>query len=341
MAPVAPVFSLRALAMAAMLAASLSSAHAAIFEDGEARRAILEMRQRVDGLQLSQQRSAEEVRKLGEENAQLRRSLLDLQTQIETLRAEQAKLNGQNEQLLRDVGELQRRQKDIAQGVDERLRQFEPIKVTVDGREFQADPAEKRDFEAALAVFRSGKFPDASAAFAAFVRQYPRSGYVPSARFWLGNAQYATREYKEAIGNFKQMLTEAPTHARAPEAALSIAIARLSSRTPALRARRWKTFCEPIRSLKRPLLPKSASQGSNDGGWCGLGLATRRRRGGGARIGASLRRASAALWSAGCSQNPCRPRCRCWYWRCRILGCGGACSQWHRSNHLDRFGPCR
>lgn len=223
MAPAAPVFSLRALAMAAMLAASLSSAHAAIFEDGEARRAILEMRQRVDGLQLSQQRSAEEVRKLGEENAQLRRSLLDLQTQIETLRAEQAKLNGQNEQLLRDVGELQRRQKDIAQGVDERLRQFEPIKVTVDGREFQADPAEKRDFEAALAVFRSGKFPDASAAFAAFVRQYPRSGYVPSARFWLGNAQYATREYKEAIGNFKQMLAAAPTHARAPEAALSIA----------------------------------------------------------------------------------------------------------------------
>ena len=223
MAPAASVFSLRALAMAAMLAASLSSAHAAIFEDGEARRAILEMRQRVDGLQLSQQRSAEEVRKLGEENAQLRRSLLDLQTQIETLRAEQAKLNGQNEQLLRDVGELQRRQKDIAQGVDERLRQFEPIKVTVDGREFQADPAEKRDFEAALAVFRSGKFPDASAAFAAFVRQYPRSGYVPSARFWLGNAQYATREYKDAIGNFKQMLTEAPTHARAPEAALSIA----------------------------------------------------------------------------------------------------------------------
>ncbi len=223
MVPATSVFSLRALAMAAMLAASLSSAHAAIFEDGEARRAILEMRQRVDGLQLSQQRSAEEVRKLGEENAQLRRSLLDLQTQIETLRAEQAKLNGQNEQLLRDVGELQRRQKDMAQGVDERLRQFEPIKVTVDGREFQADPAEKRDFEAALAVFRSGKFPDASAAFAAFVRQYPRSGYVPSARFWLGNAQYATREYKEAIGNFKQMLTEAPTHARAPEAALSIA----------------------------------------------------------------------------------------------------------------------
>lgn len=219
----AVVFPLRLLAAAALSAALLPSAQAAIFEDGEARRAILEMRQRVDGLQASGQRSAEELRRLGEENAQLRRSLLDLQTQIETLRAEQAKLNGQNEQLLRDVGDLQRRQKDIAQGVDERLRQFEPVKVTVDGKEFQADPAEKRDFEAALAVFRSGKFPEASTAFAGFVRQYPRSGFVPSARFWLGNAQYATREYKEAIGNFKQMLADAPGHARAPEAALSIA----------------------------------------------------------------------------------------------------------------------
>ena len=217
------LFPLRALAAVALSVALLPSAHSAIFEDGEARRAILEMRQRVDGLQQSGQRSADDLRKLGEENAQLRRSLLDLQTQIETLRVEQAKLTGQNEQLLRDVGELQRRQKDIAQGVDERLRQFEPIKVTIDGREFQADPAEKRDFEVALAVFRSGKFPDASQVFAGFVKQYPRSGYVPSARFWLGNAQYATREYKEAIGNFKQMLADAPDHARAPEAALSIA----------------------------------------------------------------------------------------------------------------------
>lgn len=216
-------FPLKGLAAVALCATLLPSGNAALFEDDEARRAILEMRQRVDGLQGSQQRMAEEVRRLGEENSQLRRSLLDLQTQIETLRVDQAKLRGQNEQLLRDAADLQRRQKDIAQGVDERLRQFEPVKVTLDGQEFQADPAEKRDFEAALAVFRSGKFPDAGTAFTAFVRQYPRSGYVPSARFWLGNAQYATRDYKEAIGNFKQMLSEAPSHARAPEAALSIA----------------------------------------------------------------------------------------------------------------------
>lgn len=218
------LFARKALAAAALLAVLAPTAgQAAIFEDSDARRAILEMRQRVDALQASQQRGADEVRRLGEENSQLRRSLLDLQTQIETLRVDQARLRGQNEQLLREAADLQRRQQDIAQGVDERLRQFEPVKVAVDGEEFQADPAEKRDFEAALAVFRSGKFPEASTAFAAFLRQYPRSGFVPSARFWLGNAQYATRDYKEAIGNFKLMLSQAPDHARAPEAALSIA----------------------------------------------------------------------------------------------------------------------
>lgn len=211
--------------LAALLAGLFATAsQAAIFEDGEARRAILELRQRVDSMQATQQRSAEELR---QDSEQLRRNLLDLQNQIELLRSEQAKLRGQNEQLVRDVADLQRRQKDIAQGVDERLSKFEPVKVTLDGQEFQADPSEKRDFEAALAVFRSGKFAEASTAFASFVRQYPRSGYVPSSRFWLGNAQYAQRDYKEAIGNFKQLLTDAPTHARAPEAALSIANCQL------------------------------------------------------------------------------------------------------------------
>lgn len=211
----------RALGAAALAAAACwSTPSYALFEDSEARRAILEMRQRVDALTQASQRAGE---RSGDEVSQLRRSLFDLQMQIEALRTEQATLRGQNEQLLRDVAELQRRQKDMAQGVDERLRQFEPATVTLDGREFRADPAEKRDFEAALALFRAGKFGEASNAFSGFVRQYPQSGYVPSARFWLGNAQYATRDYKEAINNFKALLSAAPDHARAPEAALSIA----------------------------------------------------------------------------------------------------------------------
>ncbi len=217
-----------ALACAVVLAGSFAApSYAALFEDDEARRAIIELRQRIDTLQQTNQRAGDDLRRSGEDTSQLRRSVLDLQGQIESLRVELAKMRGQNEQLVRDVTELQRHQKEISQGVDERLSKFEPSKVTQDGQEFVAEPAETQAFEAALATFRSGKFADAQTAFAAFVRQFPRSGYVPSARFWLGNAQYATRDYKEAITNFKTLLANAPNHARAPEAALSIANCQL------------------------------------------------------------------------------------------------------------------
>ncbi len=227
MRPVALKRPLRALCALAVACTLSQGAHAALFEDDEARRAILELRQRVDVLQQANQRSGDDLRRSGEDSSQMRRSLLELQSQIDLLKSDAAKLRGQNEQLLRDVSELQRRQKDISKGVDERLSQFEPAKVKVDGEEFQVEAAEKRDFEAALALFRSGSFTESQTAFTRFAGQYPRSGYLPSARFWLGNAQYANRDYKGAIGNFKTLLANTPNHARAPEAALSIANCQL------------------------------------------------------------------------------------------------------------------
>ncbi len=213
--------------LAALSLASAGVAQAALFEDDEARRAILELRQRVEAQRLqAEQRSAqqaEELRRATDDNAVLRRSLLSLQQQIEALSGEIARLRGQDEQLVRELSDLQRRQRDVAQGVEERLRKFEPVKVSVDGREFSADPAEQREFEAALAVFRKGEFPAAQAAFTEFVRRFPQSGYRPAALFWLGNAQYATRDYRGAITNFRALISAAPDHARAPEAVLSIA----------------------------------------------------------------------------------------------------------------------
>ncbi len=205
----------RAVAVAALLVCATAS-HAALFEDSDARRAILELRQRVD--QLSQGNSQN-----GEDTSQVRRSLLDFQTQLESMRTEMNKLRGENETLRREVMDLKRGQTDLAKGVEARMQQFEPVAVSVDGQEFKADPAEKRDFEAALAVFRSGKFADAAGLFSSFIQRYPKGGYMPSARFWLGNAYYATRDYKPAIDNFKLILANAPQHMRAPDSALSIA----------------------------------------------------------------------------------------------------------------------
>lgn len=201
----------------------MGAAHGGVFDE-DARKEVAELRQRVEANRSeADQKLTDQTRRTLEENAQFRRSLLDLQNQIEAVRADSARLRGQNEQLVRDLTDLQRQQKDATQNVEERLRKFEPSKVSLDGRDFLAEPFERREFEAALATFRKGDFASAQVAFVDFIKKFPQSGYGPSSLFWLGNAQYATRDYKEAVINFRSLLTLAPDHVRSPEAVLSIA----------------------------------------------------------------------------------------------------------------------
>ena len=209
----------RCSAMAALWL-SQSVSHAALFEDDEARRAILDLRQKIE--QLSSAGGAQNKNQ-GEEIFKLRSALLDLQSQIDQLKAEQARLRGANEQLLRELSEQQQRQKDVQLGLDDRLRKFEPVKVNLEGVEFWVDPAEKREYEAAMGVFRKAVFVAAQNSFIGFLQRYPNTAYLPSVLFWLGNAQYANKDYAGAVVNFKRMLSLVPKHVRASEATLAIA----------------------------------------------------------------------------------------------------------------------
>lgn len=210
------------MGLALSLLGQMGTAQAALFGDDEARRAILDLRQRLEQTQGS-------IKLLSDENATLRRALLDFQSQMDALKSELAQNRGSQERLARDVSDVQLRlkdvqllQKDVQAELDERLRRFEPIKASVDGREFMASPAEKRDFEASMEVFRRGDFVAAQSVLAGFIQRYGQSGYMPSALFWLGNAQYVTKAYKESMANFQTLLSVAPAHPRAPEAMLAI-----------------------------------------------------------------------------------------------------------------------
>ena len=226
------VWGLKKSSLALLLLAAFwgGSAQAALFGDDEARRAILDLRQRLEQSQNANralmEQSAQQITQLNQQHnqstTQLRSALLDLQTQIDKLRADLAQSLGAQERLARDVTEVQLRQKDSLSSVDDRLRRFEPVKVSVDGREAMVEPAEKADFDRSMALFRQGDFPGAQAAFAGFLSRFPTSVYKPSVLFWLGNAQYANKDYKESMVTFQQMLKSAPAHPRAPEAMLAI-----------------------------------------------------------------------------------------------------------------------
>ena len=219
---------LRQLVGLTLSLALLPTAFAGLFDDEEARRAILDLRQRIEASRTeADQKLSEASKRSAEENAQLRRALIELQNQLEASRAELAKVRGQNEQVARDLADMQRKQKDDAQTLTDRLRKLEPSKVTQDGREFVAEPAEKRDFDAALAIFRKGDFANAEVVFVDYLNRYPQSGFRPSALFWLGNAQYATKDYKDALANFRSLVAQSPDHMRVPEAMLAIANCQL------------------------------------------------------------------------------------------------------------------
>jgi tol-pal system protein YbgF len=247
------------------------TAQAALFEDEEARRAILDLRQRLENQRQSQLQSSEQTlqKSLDQSQKQFeilrkqveldinqskqdnRQAVLLLQTQIEALKQDIANLNGEREQLLREITLLQRALKEANVDIEERFQKMnsqlvkqEPpatkedapksskVNVQVDGFEFLAEPEEKRDFEAAFVLFRKGDFSAAAKEFAQFVKVYSASGYKPSALYWLGSARFANRDFNEAIAQLKGLANDFPNHARTPEAMLTVGNAQLEIKQP-------------------------------------------------------------------------------------------------------------
>ena len=261
----------RLAASLCLWAVLVPTAQAALFEDEEARRAILDLRQRLENQRQTQLQSSEQTLQKSLEQSQKqfeilrkqveldinqskqdnRQAVLLLQAQIEALKQDIASLRGEREQLLREISLLQRAQKDTNVDIEERFQKMnsqvgkqEPpatkeeapksskVNVQVDGFEFLAEPEEKRDFEAAFVLFRKGDFAAAAKEFAQFVKVYSASGYKPSALYWLGSARFARRDFNEAIAQLKGLANDFPNHARTPEAMLTVGNAQLEIKQP-------------------------------------------------------------------------------------------------------------
>jgi tol-pal system protein YbgF len=228
-------------------------AQAGLFDDEEARKAILELRGRLDrteaaNTQLTQQlaqqlaaRKAENT-ELTEQLNVLRRGVLDLNSQIELLRGDMAKLRGQDEQVsqsnrdaTRELADLQRKHKDLLAALaaqDERLRRLEPQKVSLDGKEITVDVAEKKAYDDAIGVLRKGDFARAVDALQAFQRRFAGSAYGGHVQYWLGNALYGKGDVKEAMTTFRALVTTTPDHPRAAEALLAVANCQVELKDP-------------------------------------------------------------------------------------------------------------
>lgn len=204
------------------MACALVSPAWALFGDDEARKAILELRQ-----------TLEEQRQISAEGAAvMRRSILDISTQAEQWRQELGQLRGQFESLTqanqvqaKTVETLQVQVQALqsqVQGLEARLKSFEPISIDQDGATLLVSPPEKAAFDRAMTLLLASDFAQAAQAYVQFLNQYTSSAYTASVLYWLGNAQYASKDLKGAVNTHKRMVVQFPNHSRVPEAMLAM-----------------------------------------------------------------------------------------------------------------------
>jgi tol-pal system protein YbgF len=204
---------------AAALFFCFSTSAWALFNDDDARKAILDLRKSLATTQL------------------------ELQSQLDKLKSENAELRGKIENLEKQGEDISSSQKTYYQDLDNRLGNFEPRTITIEGVSGVVQPAEKKAYDDALKAFQNGNLKKADADFSSFASRFPKSPYAPLALFWGGNSKYANKDYKGATTQLQSLISRFPNHPRIPAALLTIGNCQLESGNKAAAKR---TFIEIV-----------------------------------------------------------------------------------------------
>jgi tol-pal system protein YbgF len=258
----------RVLILVAGWAIALPGIAQGLFDDNEARRRVELLRQQVEAQRKSTEErllKAEAAAKEASDRAADRGAILELSSQIETLRGEIARMRGQLEVLGNTAETAEARQKQLYLDIDTRLRKLEQVReqpaATTDKPAPQAEaepsPGEAKAYQAALDQFKLGNYSLAVAAMQGFLVTYPNSSLAPNAQYWVGMAHSGQRDYKSAIAAQRKLLTAWPDSPKAPDAMLSIASAQ---ETMGERAAARKTLEELIAKYPASSSATSAKQ---------------------------------------------------------------------------------
>ena len=205
---------------AAVLAACffLPSAHAALFDDAEARKWIKDLEvqragdlKRIDALETRTENQA--------------RLQADMAAQVEQLKGEIARLRGQIEVLTNDLENAQKRQKDFYVDLDGRLRKVEPPPPPPPPQPPTAD--EQKAYEAGLNLVKTSNYKSAIETFTLFLKNHPNNQLSPSAQYWIGNSYFALRDFRSAIAAQQRVVDQWPNDPKAPDAMLNISSAQI------------------------------------------------------------------------------------------------------------------
>ncbi|RCS58110.1 tol-pal system protein YbgF [Parvibium lacunae] len=208
-----------------------SHTHAAIFADDEARKAILQLRQRLDTFNADQNQELSDIKarlqKLEEGLEARARGQLEAARQTDLLQKDLAQFRGQLELILNELSKAQKQQRDLYSDLDKRISAFEPKPVTIDGNTAMLAPAEIKAYEQAIAPYQTRDFKQAAISLPRFLSSFPESLYAPQIYQWLGNTYYALRDCKNAITTQEKLVQTYPNNSRVSDALLTMGTCQL------------------------------------------------------------------------------------------------------------------
>ena len=210
--------------LAAALFVLIAPAHAQIFKDDELHNRVRQLEgqrsndvKRVDGVESRADTRAETQA----------RQLIDLSSQMESLKQDIARLRGQIEVLTNELENAARRQRDFYVDLDARVRKLEtPPPAAVVEKPKGPTLEEQKAYENGLNLVKAANYKGAVDAFTAFMKTYPASTLAPSAQYWIGNSLFALRDYKGAIIAQQYVVDTWPDDPKAPDAMLNISSAQ-------------------------------------------------------------------------------------------------------------------
>jgi tol-pal system protein YbgF len=98
----------------------------------------------------------------------------------------------------------------------------------------------ERMYAAALATFRSREHGQAVLDLLDFLGRYPKHSLAPAAQYWIGEAYFLQRDYRQAIVEFEKVLEYGTTNSKVPDALLRAGMAWRRLRDPERASQAWQ-----------------------------------------------------------------------------------------------------
>lgn len=183
-------------------------------------------------------------------------NMADLVYQVQQLRQEIQRLNGELEMQKHAMDAMNRRQRDLYLDIDQRLGRLQsapgsvapappvagaPLSATVAPpvtappvpspapAQTVAAPAKPLDpkkeataYQGAFNLLKQGRYPESIKAFRAFLNDYRGGSYEDNAKYWLAEASYVNRDFETALQDFSKVIIDHPESSKVPGAMLKM-----------------------------------------------------------------------------------------------------------------------